>query len=77
MKNRIGPLDIISIVIVTLYLVVYCILIQNPSTETLAIGMWIVSPVIIVWTVYVVLKHGIYKGKQLGEREYGYSDREI
>jgi len=35
-----------------------------------------VSPVLIIWMVWVVLKHGEYNGEELeDEQEFGYVDR--
>jgi hypothetical protein len=68
--------DILAVAIVSVYLIVYGILIQYSSTETIAIAMWIVSPFLIVWMVYMVIRHGKYEGSKLGRREFGYGDVE-
>jgi hypothetical protein len=56
--------DIISVTIVSLYLLTYAILIQNPDTEIYAVAMWTLSPFLIVWMVYMVIRHGKYLGKE-------------
>jgi len=56
--------DIISITIVSLYLLVYVILIQNPETEIFAVSMWTLSPFLIVWMAYMVIRHGKFAGKE-------------
>lgn len=65
-----------SVITVTLYLVLYCILLQIESTQWLAFRMFVLSPVLVIWMVYTVLKYGVYTGRELAEdEEYGYQDR--
>jgi hypothetical protein len=64
--------DLIVVWIVTAWLVIYCILMQFPSTVDFAIAMWMISPFMVVWMVYSVLRFGSYKGPELGEKEFGY-----
>lgn len=57
----------------TAYLVVYCILLQvEPAVATL---LFLFSPLVVIWMVYAVLKYAQYKGRELGDDEYGYQDR--
>lgn len=59
-----------------MYLLVYCILLQIEHTQWIAVYMFIVSPFLVVWMVYTVLKYGVYTGRELAEdEEYGYQDR--
>lgn len=57
----------------TAYLVAYCIMLQVQP----AIGrfMFIFSPLVVIWMVYAVLKYAEYKGRELGEDEFGYQDK--
>ncbi|UPK68553.1 hypothetical protein [Chitinophaga filiformis] len=65
-----------SVIAVTVYLLVYCILLQIEHTQWIAVYMFIVSPFLVVWMVYTVLKYGVYTGRELAEdEEYGYQDR--
>lgn len=65
-----------SVIAVTVYLLVYCILLQIEHTQWIAVDMFIVSPFLVVWMVYTVLKYGVYTGRELAEdEEYGYQDR--
>jgi hypothetical protein len=66
--------DILSIVVVSIYLVIYCVLLQSESTETLAVSMWALSPFLITWMAYMVIRYGKYEGKELGSKEWGYGD---
>jgi len=67
--------DIVAITITTLYLIVYCELLQFKATEDVAMIMLLLSPVIIVWMVYTALKHGRYTGRELGKDEFGYVNK--
>lgn len=65
-----------SVITVTVYLLLYCILLQIEHTQWLAVYMFLLSPVLIIWMVYTVLKYGVYTGRELREdEEYGYQDR--
>ncbi len=65
-----------SVITVTVYLLLYCILLQIEHTQWLAVYMFLLSPVLVIWMVYTVLKYGVYKGRELAEdEEYGYQDR--
>ncbi|MFN8346889.1 MAG: hypothetical protein U0X91_17945 [Spirosomataceae bacterium] len=66
--------DVFSAAFVTAYLVIYCELLQFESTKGIAILMFLLSPFLVVWMVYTVLKHGRYDGKELGDEEFGYQD---
>ncbi|HJT75351.1 MAG TPA: hypothetical protein VJ720_15050 [Chitinophaga sp.] len=65
-----------SIIAVTVYLLVYCVLLQIERTQSVAVLMFIVSPGPLLWMVYTILKYGKYNGRELAENEeYGYQDR--
>jgi hypothetical protein len=39
--------------------------------------MFLLSPFLVLWMVYSIIKHGVYKGKELEENEeWGYADKE-
>ena len=69
------PKDVMAAVIVSVYLLIYCQLLWFESTQSIALLMLAFSPVMIIWMVYMVIRHGTYKGRELGKNEYGYSDR--
>jgi hypothetical protein len=61
---------------VSLYLVVYTVMFQAGGDINILMTMFILSPFLVIWMVYVVLKYGKYKGRELKEdEEWGYSDR--
>lgn len=65
-----------SIIAVTAYLLVYCVLLQIERTQSIAVLMFIISPAPLIWMVYTILKYGKYNGRELAENEeYGYQDR--
>lgn len=67
--------DTFSVVFVTLFVFIYCVLLQFESTLSFAIGMLLFSPFLIFWMVYTILKYGKYNGKELGKDEFGYQDK--
>lgn len=67
--------DTFSVIAVTAYLVVYCVLLRFDLTLDFAVWMFVFSPVALVWMVLRVLKHGAYTGPELGEEEFGYQDK--
>jgi hypothetical protein len=67
--------DIFSVSFVSIYLLTYIVLLSFESTLPYAVGMLLFSPLMILWMVYTVLKHGKYGGKELGNDEFGYHDK--
>lgn len=68
--------DTVSVIVVTAYLVLYCILLQFEATLGFAVWMFALSPVALIWMVLRILKHGTYNGPALGEEEFGYQDKD-
>jgi hypothetical protein len=66
----------IAVTFVSAYLVMYYMLFYlNASLEVLAL-MFILSPILLVWMVVIVLKHGKYNGPELKEgEEWAYQDK--
>lgn len=69
------PKDILAVCLSTIYLLVYCVLLQFNHTRNFGLGMFLCSPIIMGWTAYTVLKYGTYKGPELGDEEFGYQDK--
>ena len=67
--------DILAVVLVTCYLVIYVTLLQFNATIIYAVAMLALSPVLVCAMVFVVLKYGKYNGRPLGNDEYGYQDK--
>ena len=68
--------DTLSVSFFTIYLLAYCILLQFEAAFAYAFGMLLFLPVILVWFVFTLLKHGKYTGPELGEAEFGYLDKD-
>lgn len=65
-----------SIIFTTAYLLIYCIFLQVQHLQGLAVGMFLFSPFVLCWMVYVILRYGRYTGRELSEdEEFGYGDR--
>ncbi|MBS1916888.1 MAG: hypothetical protein JST87_11470 [Bacteroidetes bacterium] len=68
--------DIFSAGLVSAYIVAYCILLQVEDALNYALMMLALSPLLLIGLVIVVLKDGKYSGKELGENEFGYQDKD-
>lgn len=66
---------IFVVLFVTAYLAVYTALTQFAPMFNIAFAMFLFGPVLILWLVYTVLRFGSYPGKDLGEEEFGYLDK--
>lgn len=60
---------------VTLYLVIYTLLFQLGASFNLLGILFMLSPFLVIWMVYTVLRFGKFEGKELDEDEWGYCDR--
>lgn len=58
-----------SIIAATVYLLLYRLLLPREDAQWLAMSMFILSPVVLCWMVYTILKHGKYTGRELSEGE--------
>jgi hypothetical protein len=67
--------DISSAGLITIYVLIYCILLQFEEAVQYAMIMLFTSPVLIGWMVYTILKHGTYKGAEMGDEEFGYQGK--
>lgn len=62
-------------VFTTIYLFAYCVMLQIPSLLPYAEVMLVLSPVVILWMMYTVLKHGKHNNTELNDEEFGYQDK--
>jgi len=67
--------DIFSVCFVTMYLFVYIGVLQFDPAIEYGMIMMLLSPVLICWMVYTVLRYGKYDGPELGDEEFGYQDK--
>jgi len=64
---------------VSCYLLVYCSLLGLGTGfwRAFAVGMYLASPVLVVWMAWTVIRHGEMNVPELGEdAEFGYGDRD-
>lgn len=61
---------------VTIYLVVYTVLHNIAVSFDVISTMFFLSPLLVIWMVYTILKYGKYEGRELEENEeWGYADK--
>jgi hypothetical protein len=64
-----------AVVLVSVYLALYYIFFLADFENIVSI-MFMLSPVLVVWMVIAVLKHGKYTGPELKhDEEWGYQDK--
>jgi hypothetical protein len=65
-----------AVVVVSVSLTVYCTLIGFNILLPVAYFIFALSPVLLLWLVYIVIRFGVYKEEELqvGE-EWGYGDK--
>jgi hypothetical protein len=69
-KNELIPVGVVSIT-----LLFYATLILMQAWFPVAYIIFTLSPVLVVWMVYRVVRYGEYKGRELDENEeWGYGD---
>ncbi|MBS1600859.1 MAG: hypothetical protein JST75_21745 [Bacteroidetes bacterium] len=61
----------------TVYLVIYCVMLQFESLQYYAVCMFFFSPVVVGLMIFTVIRYGKYNGPELDDREFGYQDKEI
>jgi hypothetical protein len=63
-------------ILVTTYLVIYTILHQAGASLNVLGGMFVLSPFLVIWMAYTILRYGTYNGRELKENEeWGYQDK--
>ena len=62
--------------ILTIYLITYVILFVTGFSVTIAMYMFLTSPILLVWMVYSILTDEQYEYPDLGDNEeWGYRDK--
>ena len=62
--------------VVTLYLLVYVLLFHFEAPWIIIASMFLVSPILVIWMAYIILKHADYDNRELEENEeWGYQDK--
>jgi len=69
--------ELLPVLIVTYVLLIYSILIMFDRLPVVTGIIFFISPFLIAWMVYSVLRFGKYNGKSMEEdEEWGYADKE-
>lgn len=77
MKKHFWQKHKFATILVTVYLVVYVLLHQAGASLELLGTMFLLSPFLVIWMAYTILKYAPYKGKELGaDEEWGYADKD-
>lgn len=62
--------------IVSLYLLVYILLFHFEAPWMIIASMFLLSPFLVIWMAYSILKHSDYDNRELAENEeWGYQDK--
>ena len=63
------------VTLVTIVLVVYAVLLLTGWSTVLAGILFFLSPFLVIWMVYRVIRYDSYHGKELNDEEWGYADK--
>lgn len=63
------------VTMVTILLIVYTVLLVTGWSPALTGIMFFLSPFLVIWMVYRVIRYDSYHGKELNEDEWGYADK--
>ena len=66
---------IFAVIVVSIILLVYCVLLSTNTPLSLSYFIFSISPLLVIWVAYTVLRFGIYEGSELNEEEWGYQDK--
>jgi len=66
---------IFAVITISIILILYCVLLNTNAPRSLSYFIFSISPFLLVWLVYTVLRFGTYTGKELDEEEWGYQDK--
>lgn len=65
-----------AVIIATLYLIIYVILFRTGISFTILSYLFLISPFLMIWLVYTVIRDHYEKYPELGEdEEWGYRDK--
>jgi len=66
---------IFAVIVVSIVLIVYCVLLNTNAPLSISYFIFSISPFLLIWLAYTVLRFGVYEGKELDEEEWGYQDK--
>ncbi|MCE3283683.1 MAG: hypothetical protein K0Q66_2420 [Chitinophagaceae bacterium] len=66
----------LATIFVSVYLLLYTVLHQAGASLKILGAMFLLSPFLVIWMVYTILRYAPYNGKELKEgEEWGYGDK--
>jgi sensor histidine kinase YesM len=76
MKKHFWQNHKVATLFVTAYLIIYTLLHQSGASLQILGAMFLLSPFLVVWMAYTILRHAEYNGRDLYEdEEWGYADK--
>ncbi len=66
---------VFATVFVSLYLVVYVMLFYFEAPWQIIASMFLLSPILVIWMAYSILKYAAYDGRDLETEEWSYQDK--
>jgi len=67
---------LVAVTIVSIILVIYCVLINFGICSPLVYFIFGISPLLLGWVAYTIIRFGIYRGKEFDDNEeWGYQDK--
>jgi multisubunit Na+/H+ antiporter MnhG subunit len=68
---------VFTVSLTTLAVILYNVLPQFSINTTIIAFIFLISPFLMGWMVYTILRYGSYKGKELTDKEeWGYQDKQ-
>jgi len=65
-----------AVAVISIILLVYCIAINFGISVGVAYFIFSISPLLLAWLAYTIIRFGAYKGKELrSDEEWAYEDR--
>lgn len=67
-----------AITTVTAYLVIFVVISRLYPDLSLMLILYSISPLLVIWMVYIAIRYGNYNGRELREgQEWGYEDVDL
>lgn len=63
------------VTLVTILLIVYVVLLVTGWSPVLTGTLFFLSPFLVIWMVYRVIRYDTYHGNELNDDEWGYADK--
>jgi len=67
---------VFAVAVVSIVLVIYCILIGFNISLSVVYFIFSISPLLLAWLTYTIIRFGVYEGKGFNEdEEWGYEEK--